>query len=141
MTVKTKITAMFITTFVVGIIVGALINGAFHKRRISRINEMRQRGGFTEFIIETVQPDEIQLIKVREILEKYSVRLSEIRGKSRTDFEANSDSMRTELSSVLTPEQNTLLEQKLQEMRERGRRGRPGNKRGRKPPEGNSKHK
>jgi Spy/CpxP family protein refolding chaperone len=139
MNVKTKITAMFITTFVVGIIVGALINGAFHKKRISRINEMRQRGGFAEFIIDTVHPDETQIIKVREILERYSARLSEIREKIRTEFEANSDSMRTELSSVLTPEQNKLLEDKFKEMR--GRRGRPGNRRGRRPPGDGQKHK
>ena len=141
MNVKTKITVMFIATFIVGIIVGALINGAYHKRRIARINEMRQRGGFAEFIIDTVQPDEVQLIKVREILDRYSARLSEIRRQNRVQFETSSDSMRAELSAVLTTEQNELLEQKFKEMRERGRRGRSGgDRRDRRPPPDDQKH-
>ena len=141
MNVKTKITVMFIATFIVGIIVGALINGAYHKRRIARINEMRQRGGFAEFIIDTVQPDEAQLIKVREILDRYSARLSEIRRQNRVQFETSSDSMRSELSAVLTTEQNELLEQKFKEMRERGRRGRSGgDRRDRRPPPDDQKH-
>ena len=132
---------MFIATFIVGIIVGALINGAYHKRRIARINEMRQRGGFAEFIIDTVQPDEAQLIKVREILDRYSARLSEIRRQNRVQFETSSDSMRAELSAVLTTEQNELLEQKFKEMRERGRRGRSGgDRRDRRPPPDDQKH-
>lgn len=128
MNMKTKITAMFLVTFIVGMVVGALLNGAIHKRRIEKIREMRGRGGFKNLIIGTVNPDETQKILVLEILDKYENKIQEMRNQDRAKFQTINDSMMIELSSVLTPEQNQLLKEKLEEMR--SRRGRPGDRRG-----------
>lgn len=134
MNTKTKITAMFLATFIVGMIVGALLNGAVHKRRIEKIREMRGRGGFKNLVIDTVNPDEQQKMLVQEILDKFDNKLQEMRNQDRVRFQTINDSMMIELSSVLTPEQNQLLKDKLEELRTR--RGGPGRPRGERRPDG-----
>jgi len=132
MSSRTKIASMFLITFIVGMIVGALINGAIHKSRITKIKEMRKKDGFTQYIIHTIEPNEVQKEKVKEIMNRFSEKMNLLRRQSRIQFDAIRDSMITELSNVLTEKQMEKLNKEFKE--EKNRR-----KNRRRPPENRKK--
>jgi len=109
MNYKVKITGVILITLIIGMILGSLISGAIVRYHLSKIEDFREPGGFERFMERVVQPDESQHEKLKEIIDKYSEQLNEMR----IHAEAIIDSMTTELDSILTPEQKSRLEKRF----------------------------
>ena len=109
MNYKVKITGLTLIILIIGIILGALINGAIMMHRYKQFQSFLEPGGFERFMERVVRPDESQREKMREIIDKYSDQLDETRIRA----EALIDSMTTELDLILTPEQKSRLEKRF----------------------------
>ena len=110
MNLKVKITFLIIITLIIGIVIGAMINRAVSQNRIKRILERRNPPIFISFYERIIGPEAEQRESVREILDKYAQRFSEIRIDFQEELESSFESMRAELDPLLTPEQKERLE-------------------------------
>ena len=135
MKARTKSALLLVATLVVGLLVGAVTTGAIVNNRLDQIRAMRSQGGFIGMLEEVIEPtDEAQRAQIRAALERSEARFSETRRECRGLYAAGRDSMRADLASVLTPAQQTRLDEWLsRDWRKRnGHRGRDG-----KPPKRN----
>ena len=127
MKTKFKISILFLTVLLVGMVIGALINGAIIKNRMDNIMKLRGKGGYGTFIEQIIKPDDSQREQLRETIDKYSTTLFELRARSRNEMIAVMDSMRTEISPLLTDEQIDRLQRPIRpEIMNPMRRPKPG---------------
>ena len=129
MKARTKSALLLVATLVVGLLVGAVTTGSIVNHRLDELKAMRSRGGFTGMLERVIEPtDEAQRAQIRAVLERSEARFSETRRECRGFFATGRDSMRADLASVLTPAQQTRLDQWLsRDWRSRnGHRGRNG---------------
>lgn len=113
MNIKLKITLFIITTLVLGIIIGAMLNRALIQNRIKNILSKRTPDVFVPFIEERIEPDPIQSKEIRNILKKHAKHIEDIRANFRVELQSAFESLRTELDPLLTPEQKKRLERGL----------------------------
>jgi hypothetical protein len=112
MNIKLKMTFIIITTLVIGIFIGALLNRIHTQNRIKDILYRRNPGPFVASFEKIIEPDAAQRKLVRDILDRHAKRISEIRMNSSKELKSSFESMMAELNSVLTPEQKKRLEKR-----------------------------
>jgi len=89
MNVKTKAASLLILVFIIGMFIGSLVTGAVQRRRFREINSMRGPAGQ-------------KIFDIREI--------------NRSQMDLFIDSLRIEVTPILTAEQIEALERARQEM-------------------------
>jgi C-terminal processing protease CtpA/Prc len=132
MTTKIKITFFLIVLFVLGVLVGATLNRALVQNRIRRTFADRNPAGFTQILMDLIQPTQEQKAEVKAILDRYSKRVDRERKQMQENMQKSRESLQEELSRILTPEQIKRLNRRPP--RPFGGFGKPGRPdRGRRP--------
>jgi hypothetical protein len=121
MQARTKSAFLLLAVLVLGIVIGMLVSGVLHNRRMDRIARIRTGPGIVQLVERAVQPEsEEQRAQIREIMENAAPRFAETFQRTQEEMRTLSDSVMSELEGVLTPEQLENLEEHLLM-----RRGRP----------------
>jgi len=106
MKTKTKSILILIGVLLIGVIIGAvgssLIRQDIWKDRVARF---RSPHGFSDRLMEMIQPDPQQEKAVKEILLKHHEKMRSRAEESRMMLRTHADSLFIELESVLRPEQ------------------------------------
>ncbi len=130
MKAQTKSALLLFATLLVGMLIGGFGASALHTMRMEEIRStFDRRGGMTNMFIEVIQPtDEAQRAQIRAVLEESETTFRAMRRECGAHFAASRDSMRTRLNALLTPAQQTRLDEWLKRDRDpfRGRSGREG---------------
>lgn len=105
MTTKIKITFFLIVLFVLGVFVGATLNRALVQNRIRRTFADRNPAGFTQILMDLIQPTQEQEAAVKAILDRFSKRMDSERKQMQENMQKSRESLQEELSRILTPEQ------------------------------------
>ena len=121
MTTERKKAALFLVlTFILGILIGALVPGFFgHMRREGKGNRMEQRGdrgegrkmGFQKMIYRVTQADSTQRNQIQPILDEASEKIEGLEKESNSRMTDIMDSIKVKLKPILTEEQNKKLEE------------------------------
>ena len=106
----TKTILIILITLIIGMIIGALVTGAFARHRVRRFMSMREPGHLSARIERIIGPDESQREAVREILRKHSEQFLEIHSEFEGEMLALRDSLKKDLEPILTDEQKARLE-------------------------------
>jgi hypothetical protein len=125
MNTKTKSIFVIIGALLIGIIIGAM--GSTMLRRDlfeDRIARFRTPEGFTQRLIEVIQPDPAQREAVEQIMAKHHKKMIEIRNQGHELIKSHADSLLKDLEPVLKPDQLERLKKKLMERPPRP--GKPG---------------
>ena len=132
MNTKTKSTLVIIGALFIGIIIGAMGSTMFRRSLFEdRIARFRTPEGFTQRLIEVIQPDSAQREAVNEIMTKHHKKILEIGRQGRELIKSHTDSLLKELEPVLRPDQLERLKERL--MRRPPRPGKPGDRFRRRP--------
>lgn len=120
MTSQTKSALLLGGALVTGVVLGALIVGAFVAHRVDRLDALRQPTRLARFMEDAIEPTApAQRDSVRTVLRYRARQASAILQRTRRDLLAVQDSLRADLRPLLTDDQ-------LQRLRERMRMGPPG---------------
>jgi hypothetical protein len=112
---------LLLATLIIGLVLGALINGYFVRQRLARIGDFMNPAGFGGRIEEVVQPtSDEQRAAIRSVLDGAAPMAVEIMRESRSRMRALNDSVRSELSGILTSEQMERLDERMRLRRRRG---------------------
>ena len=103
---KTKSTLILIGVLLIGVIIGA-VGSSLIRQKIweDRVARFRSPHGFSDRLMELIQPDPQQEKAVKEILLKHHEKMRARSEKSRMMLRTHADSLIIELESVLRPEQ------------------------------------
>lgn len=127
MEMKTKSVIILIATLLLGFILGMLTSAQIRYHKLKPIRVFFSEERFREGIYSVINPDESQMVKLDEIIKKYSRRNREIQTNFRRELDNFTKDLWNEMDPVLTREQV----EKLQEMEKkrfdfnRQGRGRP----------------
>ena len=134
MQTRTKSAFLLLTVLVLGMLIGILVSGVMHNRRMQRIARIRTGPGIAQLVERAVEPEsEEQRARIREIMEGAAPRFEEVFERTQEEMRALSDSVMAELEAILNPEQMEELRRHM-EMRRGARpdewrgRQRPGSK-------------
>lgn len=106
MKTQTKSAIVLVVTLIVGIAIGVFAWSIVHNERMERLRKMRGSGGiYTMIELYTSPVDSEQEVVLREFSERYQARFDEIYGRVSQQRREIQDSMRVELRTILTPEQ------------------------------------
>ena len=120
MNMRAKSAWLLFATLAAGIILGILGASTLQHRRAEQLRETRERGGVTRFFARILQTEgEALNDDVRQAIEDGEERLRRIRAQCSDSLNAARSAMMAQLDTLLTPEQQELLEQ----YRQRARRG------------------
>lgn len=112
MNVRTKTSLIILITFVIGLLLGILLDRTLMRYDFQkRIAQFRHPGGFIHMLERAIEPEAAQRDTLEKILAKYSERFFETATQSRTEMAAIMDSLRSELEPILTEEQKARIEQ------------------------------
>ena len=104
-----KSVLILVITLFIGMILGALIHGAFMQNRIKDMAfRMRAPFGLLRILEDVVDLDESQQEAVHEVLKRHQERMS----RSRREVRTMMDSLRKELEPILTQEQLERLDRR-----------------------------
>jgi hypothetical protein len=129
----TKAKSIFVLTgvLIIGIIIGALGSSLLRQNMWEeRVSRFRTPEGFTERILDRIDPDPDKREAVKNVLIEQHRKLTQKFEHSRVQMEAHADTILMQLKPLLTEEQ---LERATQFLKRRPRMGRPGGKMGRPP--------
>jgi hypothetical protein len=113
MNIKAKTAIILLLTFTFGIIIGALLNRALLENRIRKTIRWRNPGGMINRYDRIIRPGSDQEKLIRGVLDKHAKHMAEMRGDFQKKMEAELESFRKEMASILTPEQMKRLEDRL----------------------------
>lgn len=128
MNMKVKTTFIIIITLILGVVIGAMLNRALLQNRIRRTFSQQNPNRLALFYERIIQPDPAQSEVLREILNKHSKRMSEIRTNFFEEMQSAVKALQADIDPILTLEQKKRLRERM--MRPR----RFFNQRGRFPP-------
>jgi hypothetical protein len=114
MTTKSKATLLVLVTFLLGALVGALINGAIASRQSKALSALPPGPMFSSIVERAIRPDEQQRDAVMKILERHSGTMAALAEKFRETMARTTDSVQSELRPYLTPEQQRRLKERLE---------------------------
>ncbi|MBN1154118.1 hypothetical protein JXB12_04280 [candidate division KSB1 bacterium] len=118
MNVKKKSYIILLATFIIGIMIGIMLDRCFMSpRKIDKIAYMKTRERLAGIIFHVVQPKEDQIDDIKRILEDHSQRFMKIENESRENVAAAFDSLMKDLSPILTDKQEERLQNKLKRLR------------------------
>jgi len=120
MTPQTKSALLLGGALVTGVILGALIVGAFVSQRVDRLDALREPSRLTRFMEDAIEPSSpAQRDSIRAVLRYRARQTAAILQDTRRNLRAVQDSLRADLRPLLNDEQ-------LSRLRERMRMGPPG---------------
>ena len=103
MNTKTKSTLVLIGVLLIGIIVGALGSSLIRKNLWNdRISRFRSPQGFTERLLNIIQPDADQKAQVEQILLLHHQKMELITERSHSLIKAHADSLLIDLKPIQT---------------------------------------
>lgn len=130
MTARTKSALMLFSTLLIGVLLGSLITGAVHNRRMRNLVEMRSARGLVHYFEDVVRPEtEEQREAIRAILDEAAPKFAQAMTESRERMRFLSDSVRAELDPLLTSEQRERLDERMRIRRGGTTRGAPDGRR------------
>ena len=112
MTNERKRAALILTaTFIVGIIIGALLPGFVFRARGERGNNERGKmnGNFASRVFRAVRPDSAQKIKIKPFVEMAAVQMDSLESDSRRSADAILDTLSARIKPFLTDDQLSKL--------------------------------
>jgi len=146
MQTRTKSAFLLLAVLALGVVIGILVSGVLHNRRMDRIARIRTGPGIVQLVERAVQPEsEEQRAQIREIMEGAAPRFAETFQRTQEEMRTLSDSVMSELEAVLTPEQLESLRSHMllrrgrppaDEWRGKERQGRRPPREGGSPPDG-----
>lgn len=111
MSIRAKTVFIIVITLVIGILIGALVLvPPIAKHHFKRIASMRRPEGFIKGMEHIIRPSESQAESVNEVLDRYSRQFDEINERHHLEMTALMDSLRNDLTPILTDEQNDRLD-------------------------------
>ncbi len=123
MNAKSKSVLVLLGTFILGVLLGGFGWSAIHNQRIERMHSLRNSGTLSQIVQDVVSPtDDVQSQKIDSIATAFEFELKQVFRDASRLRSAMFDSMRTELSDVLTLEQSDLLEAWTKKNRRSARR-------------------
>ena len=114
MTTKSKATLLVLVTFLLGALVGALVNGAIASRQSKALSLLPPGPMFSSIVERAIRPNEEQRDPVMKILERHSGTMAALAEKFRETMARTTDSLQSELRPYLTPEQQRRLKERLE---------------------------
>lgn len=114
MNTSQKSTWILVATFFIGILLGGTgYHFIFAEKKHER-KQQRERKSFTDSFLQRIGiEDADQQAKVRPILERYDSKFKDMRVSIREQMKANSDSLKNDLTPLLTPEQLEKFNERL----------------------------
>ncbi len=113
MMTKLKVTLIIIATLIIGVVLGAVGRGALLKHHHQKLDSMERTEIFLSRVNEIVHPDSSQKPKVEEIAKRTAQRIDILFNHHQAQMAVIVDSMKSELSAVLRPEQQERLVHEL----------------------------
>ena len=113
MNVRVKTTIVIVATLIIGMVVGALIDGALHRRRTRDFFRKPFEKRLETLMERTISPDDSQRDTVRIILDDHMLRMKEIAGRHGQEMAAVMDTLKQQLSMVLTDDQMTRFNEHI----------------------------
>lgn len=104
------------STLIIGILLGMLVPGLFHKVRSHRgigdraIKPQQKREWFTGTIYKIIQPDSNQAKQIRPVAEWASIKIDSIEASSNQGLANVLDSVKKQIKPMITEEQFVRLE-------------------------------
>lgn len=124
---RTKSIALLLTTLVLGIVLGGVLNAWWARDRFDRIRQMQRPGGLETVLMNTIEPTSPeQREAIQQVLADASQRVRQMRMRHRREVRATVDSLRADLLPLLTDEQKARLNERLRNRRQPPRVQRPG---------------
>ncbi|MCK4573399.1 MAG: hypothetical protein KAU36_03465 [candidate division Zixibacteria bacterium] len=132
MKTKSKTTVVILSTFILGAIVGALGNGALQQSRFEQFRRPITDERIVRFFHRIVDVEESQVDTVNAILWAFGAQMMEKRAEAFKEIIPMVESLRADLSEVLTDEQIAQMDNWQKQMEERGGPpfGKPADRRG-----------
>lgn len=116
MNTKTKSILVIIGALLIGIIIGAMGSTMVRRNLFEdRIARFRTPEGFTQRLIEVIQPDPEQREAINDILKKNHQKMLEFGKEGMERIKNHADSLLKELEPVLRPDQLERLKKRLME--------------------------
>jgi len=110
---KLKVTLILLATLVIGIILGAVGRGVIMKGRHRKLDSTERTELFLSRVDEAIHPDSAQKAKVDEIAQRAADRITVLFDHHDAEMATIVDSMKRELSAVLSPLQLQQLDREL----------------------------
>ena len=115
MQTRTKSAFLLLAVLVLGMVIGILVGGVLHNRRMQRIARIRTGPGMEQLIERAVKPEsEEQAARIREVMQVAAPRFADLFASTHQEMQALSDSVMSELEAILSPEQMVELRRHLQ---------------------------
>ena len=92
-------------TLAIGFLLGMLTSAELRSHRLKPVRVFFSEEKFREAMYNAIQPSDEQKLKIDAILDKYSRINSEATSSFRKEFESRMEVFRSEIDSILTPEQ------------------------------------
>ncbi|NOZ62137.1 MAG: hypothetical protein GXO74_10685 [Calditrichaeota bacterium] len=126
MNTKTKSVFVLIAVFVLGVVLGIVVDRTIVESQMRRRFLRAQGPGMARVVLERIiQPTPGQKAQIDSILEKYGERFQKLRAATRMKTLNLMDSMRVEIEPILTNEQKEQMQQHIERMRRGAMRERP----------------
>jgi len=122
---KIKSSLILFVTLLIGIAIGFEISEIMIKKRFEAFKDIRKPKGFVDMFDEMLKPDEKQKPVVDSVLLKYHAQIDSVFKSGFAFLKANMDSMRVELSKVLTKEQMDIFDKEREKMEKPPRNHKP----------------
>ena len=119
---RTKSIILIVASVGVGILIGALIQARLAQNRLERLALLRSERGFVRALERVIDPsDEAQREEIQEVLERSAQRMAAQMMQNREATISLLDSTIHALHDVLTEEQISQLNERMQQWEHRGR--------------------
>ena len=120
MSARTKSILLVVATLIVGMILGAIINGMIVRHKWERMQSMRHPGGLANFVDELVGATPEQREELDAILEKHHAAIRKRMEETRYKMGFLIDSLHQDLGRILSESQLEKLEHHLKRLKEKG---------------------
>ena len=121
---KARSVIIVIATLVLGFILGMLTSAQIRYQKLKPIRVFFSEERFREGIYSVINPDESQIVKLDEIIRKYSRRNREIQTNFRKELDNFAKDLWKEMDPILTREQVEKLEEMEKKRFDFNRQGR-----------------
>jgi hypothetical protein len=112
MSIHGKTALILLGTLVLGIIIGVLLGGPIARHHLRHPFPRRGPEDFGAMMEMIIDPDETQREAIRDVLDRHSHRFMQINSRFRDEMSAMMDSLRQDLSPILTEEQQARLDER-----------------------------
>jgi Spy/CpxP family protein refolding chaperone len=102
---KLKPVVLVIVTLAIGFFLGMLTSAQLRSNRLKPVKMFFSEEKFREAMYNAIQPTDDQKVKIEAVLNKYSRINTQATSSFRKEFETRMETFRSEIDSILTPDQ------------------------------------